>query len=104
MGFHMTPAAPSQSVGARIGVFHVPVACQVQGCLHSCTGALGSSPAVDITPGDDAAAAAAVAGSQCPSRGYNILDYGRECSCFANIPRMEEISDQCSWTPSNTSS
>lgn len=89
MGFHMKLAALSLSAGARIGVFRVPLACQVQGCLHSYTGALGSSPAEDITPGDDA-------GSQCPSRGCNTLDCARGCSCFANIPRMEEISDQCS--------
>lgn len=89
VGFHMKQVALFLSAGARIGVFHVPLACQVQGCLHSYTGALGSSPAEDITPGGDA-------GSQCPLRGCNILDYARGCSYFANIPRMEEISDQCS--------
>lgn len=90
VGFHRKQAALSQRAGARSGVFHAPVACQVLGCLHSYTGALGSSPAEeDITPGGDA-------GSQCPSRGCNILDYAQGCSYFANIPRMEEISDQCS--------
>lgn len=89
VGFHMKQAALSLSAGAQIGVFHVPLACQVQGCLHSYTGALGSSPAEDITPGGDV-------GSQCPLRGCNILDYAQGCSYFANIPRMEEISDQCS--------
>lgn len=89
VGFHMKQVALFLSAGAQIGVFHVPLACQVQGCLHSYTGALGSSPAEDITPDGDA-------GSHCPLRGCNILDYAQGCSYFANIPRMEEISDQCS--------
>lgn len=90
MGSHMTQAGPFPSAGVRSGVFRVPAACRARGCLHSYTGALGSSPAEEgITPGGDA-------GSQCPLRGCNILDCARGCSCFANIPRMEEISDQCS--------
>lgn len=90
VGFHMTQVAPFLSAGAQSGVFRVPVACRARGCLHNYTDGLGSSPAEeDITPGGGA-------GSQCPSRGCNILGCARGCSCFANIPRMEEISDQCS--------
>lgn len=89
VGSHMRPAVLFLQVGVPNGVVHVLLVCQVRGCLDSYIGVLGSSPAEDITPDGDA-------GSQGPLRGYNILDYALGCSYFANIPHMEEISDQCS--------
>ena len=62
------------------------------GLGDACTAILAllvGSPAKDTTPGDDA-------GSQFPSCGCNIRGCGLGCSYFANIPRMEEISDRCS--------
>lgn len=90
VGSHMRLAALSLQAGAQNGVVHVPFACQVQGCLHNYIGALGSSPAEGITPDGDAGSQ-----SQGSWRGCNIRGCARGCSCFVNIPRMEEISDQC---------
>ena len=89
VGAHTALAALSLQAGAQSGVAHALVGCQARGCLHSYIGAPGMSLAEDTTPGDDA-------GSRCPSCGCNIRGCGLGCSYFANIPRMEEISDRCS--------